>query len=301
METFALSILTIFAWGSWIAVAERVRVPGAQIRNLLVTLSILLVTTLLSLAEELEPKPEITLSGHLAAFGGGLIWTLGSLSGLSAIRHIGLTRAVGIWAPGIIVISIVWGYALFGENILFSRLGLLAIFLVLLGVILMVVKGSDEKKQNAHARGILMALVCALFWASYFIPMQILSLSAWSAALPMAVGMFVGAVVAAFADLLRTPLQHYPRGWDLLRIFLSGGLWVVGNTASLLLMERVGTGVGYSISQMALAVNAAIGIIVFQRPRPGSAAAWWCCAGVLFALGGAVLMGWLSLPVLPQK
>jgi glucose uptake protein len=53
----------------------------------------------------------------------------------------------------------------------------------------------------------------------------------------------------------------------------------------------VGTGVGFTIGQLSLLVNASIGIWVFKVPPPGSRAAKLAMAGILIAGSGGVIIG----------
>ena len=70
----------------------------------------------------------------------------------------------------------------------------------------------------------------------------------------------------------------------------AGALWGIGDLALLALVERVGTGVGFTIAQLSLLVNVGIGIYVFKVPKPGSRAARTAQAGILLAgLGGGVI------------
>ena len=49
----------------------------------------------------------------------------------------------------------------------------------------------------------------------------------------------------------------------------AGVLFGIGNLALLGLVSRVGTGVGFTIGQLSLLVNASIGIWVFKVPHAG--------------------------------
>jgi glucose uptake protein len=70
----------------------------------------------------------------------------------------------------------------------------------------------------------------------------------------------------------------------------AGVLFGVGNLALLGLVSRVGTGVGFTIGQLSLLVNASIGIWVFKVPPPGSRAARVALVGILLAgVGGGVI------------
>jgi glucose uptake protein len=70
----------------------------------------------------------------------------------------------------------------------------------------------------------------------------------------------------------------------------AGLLFGIGNLTLLGLVSRVGTGVGFTIAQLSLLVNAAVGIWVFKVPKPGSRAARIAVAGILIAaIGGGVI------------
>jgi glucose uptake protein len=71
----------------------------------------------------------------------------------------------------------------------------------------------------------------------------------------------------------------------------AGLLFGIGNLALLGLVTRVGTGVGFTIAQLSLLVNASIGVWLFKVPRPGSRAARIVLAGILIAGIGGVLVG----------
>jgi glucose uptake protein len=71
----------------------------------------------------------------------------------------------------------------------------------------------------------------------------------------------------------------------------AGFLFGIGNLALLGLVSRVGTGVGFTIAQLSLLVNASIGIWLFKVPPPGSRAAKLATAGILIAGTGGALIG----------
>ena len=53
----------------------------------------------------------------------------------------------------------------------------------------------------------------------------------------------------------------------------------------------MGTGVGFTIGQLSLLVNASIGVWVFKVPPPGSWAAKLAMVGVLIAGSGGMIIG----------
>ncbi|MDL5045312.1 hypothetical protein QQ054_04560 [Oscillatoria amoena NRMC-F 0135] len=60
------------------------------------------------------------------------------------------------------------------------------------------------------------------------------------------------------------------------------------------MMEQLGTGKGFTIAQLCVALNAVVGIYWLRRPSPGTPAARWTLIGVVIATSGAVLLGTLK-------
>ena len=125
-----------------------------------------------------------------------------------------------------------------------------------------------------------------MLWGSYFFPAEWAKVSTQVANFPLALGILaVGCALTLPAggpsklSLRVTTLQ-----------LTAGVLFGVGNLALLGLVSRVGTGVGFTIAQLSLLVNASIGIWVFKVPKPGSHAARIALAGILIAgVGGGVI------------
>ena len=132
------------------------------------------------------------------------------------------------------------------------------------------------------------ALGVGIFWGSYFIPLRMSVVSMWIAALPMAIGMFLGSTILAI--ITKKSLQLEQRS-DYLRIGLTGLLWGVGNYGSLRLMELIGTGKGFTLAQLSVVVNALIGISWFKNPQPRTKAAKYTLIGVLLATIGGIILG----------
>jgi glucose uptake protein len=100
------------------------------------------------------------------------------------------------------------------------------------------------------------------------------------------VGILAGAVVLALAR--REPVRLGVRAAS---VQLGAGvLFGIGNLALLDLVARVGTGTGFTIAQLSLAVNASIGIWLFRVPEPGTRQARRVMAGIVIAgIGGGVI------------
>lgn len=130
------------------------------------------------------------------------------------------------------------------------------------------------------------AVGAGLLWGAYFVPAQWAHVPSQLGNFPLAVGMFVGAIVLAARDggIVRPAPRHSAV------LLTSGLLFGIGSVALLGLVSRVGTGVGFTIAQLSLLVNASAGIWVFKVPPPGSRAARTAMAGIVLAgVSGTVI------------
>jgi glucose uptake protein GlcU len=135
--------------------------------------------------------------------------------------------------------------------------------------------------------GLLWAAAAGVLWGSYFVPAQSAGVTAQVSNFPLAVGMLAGGLALALTGdrPVRLPAAGVTAN------LAAGFLFGIGNLALLGLVARVGTGVGFTIAQLSLLVNASIGIWLFKVPPPGSRAAKLATAGILIAGTGGALIG----------
>lgn len=300
-----LSLITVVSWGTWIPLAQAAPGVPHRLRILYVTVgNIMFAGAALTVA-----------GGHLAwgwrsfflPVAGGVVWTLGNYSAFRATEAIGLARAAGSWTPLNIIVAFAWGAALFGElaglsGARFTMLGA-ALVLVLAGV-LVIIRSQGTRMSDApagraaspssvsrgagqHRHGLLWAAAAGVLWGSYFVPAQAAGVTAQVSNFPLAVGMLAGglALVLTGGEPVRLPAAGAAAN------LAAGFLFGIGNLALLGLVSRVGTGVGFTIGQLSLLVNASIGIWLFKVPPPGSRAAKLATAGILIAGTGGALIG----------
>ena len=290
--TALLALVIVLSWGSWIPLAQAAPDVPQRTRTLYATVGNLAFATVALLAG----------SGHLL-FGwrefwlplaGGLVWTAGNFSAFRASEKIGLARAAGSWTPLNVIIAFVWGALLFGELDHFGdrRLTLLvaALVLILVGVLLIVRSQNAERTGTvvgtSFRSGLLWAGIAGVLWGSYFVPAQWARVPSQVGNFPLAIGIFLAGAALALPARERTRLPARVTALQL----GAGVLFGVGNLALLGLVSRVGTGVGFTIGQLSLLVNASIGIWVFKVPPPGSRAARVALVGILLAgVGGGVI------------
>ena len=290
--TALLALVIVLSWGSWIPLAQAAPDVPQRTRTLYATVGNLAFATVALLAG----------SGHLL-FGwrefwlplaGGLVWTAGNFSAFRASEKIGLARAAGSWTPLNVIVAFVWGGLLFGELDHFGdrHLTLLvaALVLILVGVLLIVRSQNAERTGTvvgtSFRSGLLWAGAAGVLWGSYFVPAQWARVPSQVGNFPLAIGIFLAGAALALPARERIRLPARVTALQL----GAGVLFGVGNLALLGLVSRVGTGVGFTIGQLSLLVNASIGIFAFKVPPPGSRAARVALVGILLAgVGGGVI------------
>jgi len=287
-----LSLITVLSWGTWIPLAQAVRGVPQRTRTLYATVgNLLFAGTALAVA---GGHLTIGWRGFWLPLAGGVVWTLGNYCAFQAAEAIGLARAAGSWTPLNIVVAFAWGAALFGEldRVSGTRLALLAaaLLLVVAGVLVIVRSqgaGPGDHEAGQQRRGFMWAGAAGVLWGSYFVPAQWAGVSPQVSNFPLAVGMLSGGLVLVLSD--RSPVRLHAKG--VTAQLAAGLLFGIGNLALLGLVSRVGTGVGFTIAQLSLLINASIGIWLFKVPPPGSVAAKLAMAGIVIAGSGGAVIG----------
>jgi glucose uptake protein len=215
---------------------------------------------------------------------------------------------LGIWAPLNIIVSIFWGSVLFHEFIdlnpfnqalLFASLGV-----IIAGVLMIILPKAEGRQQHSQTQrsllaGVLYAFGAGVLWGSYYIPIKMSQVSVWVATLPLAVGIFIGSALLVL--LRQQALARQPGAarqtfclectGDYLRVCATGLLWGIGNYGMLLLVDQLGAGKGFTISQLSVVINALIGVFMLKTPPPRTRAAALTLAGCVLATVGGVVLG----------
>ncbi|ACB73951.1 GRP family sugar transporter [Opitutus terrae] len=289
------ALVTVLAWGTWLAPSQNVPLRRQEIRTFYVATANLIVALAVALW---RGSWELDAGAFWWPFAGGLVWAVSGLCAFTATANLGIAKAFGIWAPLNIVVSLVAGRVIFGEFAHPSRTQLtvlvLAVLLIVAGVVLIVAAKPGAEQQSGTRsvpRGLLGALGAGVLWGLYFVPVELAGVSPWAGALPLAIGIFAGSTVL----LLLT--RHGPRlaaAQDYLRVTGTGVLWSVGNFGMLMLVDAWGAGRGYTVSQLSLVVNALVGIYWLKEPAPRTRGALLTLGGCALATIGGVVIGALK-------
>jgi glucose uptake protein len=289
------AFVTVLAWGAWLAPSQGVSFRGQQVRTFYVAAANLAIAFLVAAAQGFG---KMTADVFWLPFGGGIIWALGAWAAFTATEKLGLVRAFGIWAPLNIVVSVAFGATLFREYASFGPhtiAVLIASLALIIGGVVMIIYSKGAGEGNANKRvsvpGLACAVVAGVLWAAYYLPIKISHASMWVAAFPMACGMFAGCS-AIVLSARQSP--RLPQGTSYVRALLSGSLWALGNYGMLLMVQTLGAGRGFTISQLAVVVNALCGIYLLRDPAPHTRSAHLTLIGCVIATIGAISLGSLK-------
>ncbi len=286
------ALITVTAWGTWIAPSQTIQFKNQQIRTFYVAAANLALAFFVALAQGFD---QLTAGIFWPPFIGGLVWSVSALCAFTATEKIGMAKAFGIWAPLNIIVSLIWGAVLFREfpdsGALNNFLLFLSVAVILAGVLMIILSkgGAGEKRdRQAWLMGVAGAFGAGVLWGSYFIPIKVSAVSMWVAAFPLAVGIFAGSGLLAW--LSRRPIGLEKRS-DYLKVSLTGVLWGIGNYGMLLLVEQMGAGRGFTISQLSVVIGALIGIFWLKDPAPRTRAARLTFIGCVMATVGGLVLG----------
>ena len=293
MNSLLYALITLLGWGTWLAPSQKVVFPSQQIKTLYVVATNLAIAALIAFWR--GGIHEVTAGMFWLTVLGGVIWAVGGWCAFTATNRLGMAKAFGIWAPLNIIVSLIWGAALFHEflniragSILFL---VIAILSILAGVLMIIfAKGRDEPAESADAArlGVTGAIGAGILWGSYFIPVKYSGVSPWAGAFPLAIGMAMGGVLLALLArsswILNAPGNYARAG-------LTGALWSLGNYGMLLLVDAIGAGKGFTIAQISVVVSALIGIYWLHEPPPGTRVANWTLVGCVLAMIGGIVLG----------
>ena len=293
MESLFYALITVFGWGTWLAPSQKVRFPNQQIKTLYVVATNLVIATMVALWQ--GAMAELTGATFWLTVLGGMIWAVGGLCAFTGTNKLGIAKAFGIWAPLNIIVSLTWGAVLFNEFINISTGSILllvaAILTILAGILLIIfAKGTDQGEQERVAfwLGVAGSVGAGILWGSYFIPVKYSGVSPWAGAVPLAIGMAIGGMLLA---LLSRQSWKLTASGDYVRACLTGALWSLGNYGALLLIDAIGAGKGFTISQISVVVGALIGIYWLREPPPKTHAARLTLIGCVLATIGGIVLG----------
>jgi glucose uptake protein len=259
---YIFALVTIILFGSWAVATKTLKIsPLAQafwltVGHLLLSLVIFLFTF------QIIPPSEFIMP-----FIAGVLWGIGIFSVYVAIRHLGITRAMGIWVPVVIIVSTLWGLIFFGEAM---KLGVDKTLLTILGVIVLTIatvaiifsmKGEEKVNKKFMKVGILAALAVGFFHGSFFVPLHASHLSIFVTFVPLSIGMVLTTGLLAMIQKQKFIYDKVSTA----RMLLAGLLLGTGNYTAVLTTQYIGVSQGYPLTQLCIVVNTLWGIFLFKE------------------------------------
>lgn len=240
----------------------------------------------------------------------GVIWSLGNLFILSAISKIGISRTFPV-VNLITVVAFFAGIIFLGElrdiDVTILLLLTFAIGSVLVGSYFTTRATSKEEKKVRDVRGgIMAALLSAIFFGVYNVPVLIsLRSETWSVYLAvffLSLGGILGAIIFGLLWLRKNMFvlwREAQRKWHLLA--LSGGMiWGMGQVSANTAMVEIGVSIGApSIQGLVIVVGVLWGLVVFKELKDipvkrRRKARYILLIGCGFALVGSMVMGYVG-------
>ncbi len=193
---------------------------------------------------------EIQLSGLVS----GVIWTVGNILALYAVRLIGLARTSPFLAGFSIIASFTWGILFFGEKFNSLILALVAIGFLLSGLPFV---SNGVRNPSVQKKGYIIAAAGGLIGGSYVIPMQ--------AAHTLQSGFFSSSLsIFAIGVPLFFMVKRFIKKETVAGI-ISGTLFNIGSLSVLIAIGLVGITLAFPISQTATLFAVSWGILYFKE------------------------------------
>ncbi|NLB64158.1 MAG: hypothetical protein GX801_08665 [Fibrobacter sp.] len=216
----------------------------------------------------------------------GAYWTIGAILSFLAIQKEGLSGASARWMGTAILVSFVLGVVVLGEevNLLWALAGLA---LLLLGLFFGTKDFTGESANAAFSlRKSWRSLGAGLIFGSYYLPVHFSGLSSLEFSASLGVGIALTAAVVALVAK-PAPLENYGQG---VLAIIAGVGWNLASVMALLAIDALGLAVGFPLTQLALLVSIAWGVIVFGEAKSFAMRVYIVLAA-LGLLGGAALLG----------
>jgi len=281
---YIFAILTILFFGSWAVPTKTLKIDS-KVQAFWLTIG----HFLLSLIVFAFFAQIISLKDAFAPFIAGVLWAVGIIAGYIGIKHLGITRALGIWIPIVLVTSALWGLLFFKEADVLGTQKLIqtifAICLLTIASISVIVSSSGEKKLGNVKVGLLASIILGLIHGSFFVPLRTSNLSIFVTFLPLTLGMVATTGILIAVNKLRVKYDFF----SIFRMILAGLILGGGNYTALLTIHYLGVAQGYPLTQLGIIVNTLWGALVFREVTTFRGKVF-IAVGVIVAIIGAIFL-----------
>ncbi|MBI2074839.1 MAG: hypothetical protein HYT83_03330 [Candidatus Levybacteria bacterium] len=212
----------------------------------------------------------------------GILWGVANAISLSAIRAIGIARAIPIWVSVIVVVTFLSGAFIFNDlpsGVLVGLVGMLGI----IGGVLLIGSAGDARGENLK-KGILLSILAGTIFGICITPIKIGNLQPSMFFFPMSVGILLFSLGFGVFKKLAFKNEAIFQG-------IAGGvLWNVGNLFSIIAISFLGLAKGYPITQAALLISVFWGVFYFKEVTKRSDLVK-ILSGAIILVAGVVILG----------
>lgn len=215
----------------------------------------------------------------------GAYWAIGSSLSFAAVHKEGLSGASARWMGTGILVSFLLGVTVLGEQVSLSW-AVVGLALLLAGLYFGTKDFSGATTSGKfNLRQSWRSFVAGTIFGSYYLPVHYSGLHALDFAPSMGVGIGISALIIALV-VRPAPMENMRQSM----VVMAAGIgWNLASVCALLSMEVLGLAVGFPLTQMALLVTIAWGVLVFGEARSRTMRIFIALAAVCL-LGGAALL-----------
>jgi len=275
-----LALIPAVCWGSIVLVS--VKLGGDAYSQ---TFGITIGALIFSVVLYLFVHPHLSTSIMIVGFLSGIFWAVGQRNQLGAVKYLGVSKTVPLSTGMQLVATTLFGVLVFKEwttrNVII--LGILAIFLIIIGVIFTAIRDKENTKENKGntKKGIVVLLISTAGFLAYVLIIRWFNFNGWAVLLPQAAGMMVGAFVLTF--------RHKPFNKYAVRNIITGLVWGAGNLGLLLSLPRIGVATSFSLSQTGIIISTLGGIFLLHEKKSKRQIIFVIIGCIIVILGGVLL------------
>ncbi|WP_347552762.1 GRP family sugar transporter [Pseudalkalibacillus hwajinpoensis] len=276
-----IALIPAIMWGSILLVSTKLggepynQVVGTTLGALIFSVVVYFFTT-----------PEFTTTALIVSFVSGLLWSVGQMNQFKAVTFLGVSKTLPISTGLQLVGTSLFGVIAFGEWSSTTKLiiGISALLLIVAGVIFTSYEKSEKNKSEGKsdlAKGFTILLISTAGYVGYVVIIRWFTIDGWTAILPQAVGMVVGALLLS--------IRHKPFNKYTIRNVIPGLMWATGNLALLISIPRVGTATSFSLSQTGIIISTLGGIFLLGEKKTKKQLIFVIIGSILIIIGGVML------------
>jgi glucose uptake protein GlcU len=276
---FLTAAMAAIGWGSQFVLMKKLKRPDPYHFHVFMSIGIFLSSFAIGLAvnASLVPNPFGLFSG--------LIWGIGNVCIILTVNRIGLARGMSLVLGISILTSFLWGAFYFNEAIANIFMAIFGIALFLIGLPLV---SGDDKGKKFNLAGIATGATSGLVFGAIFVPVKLGNVSSQDFLFSMALGILIGAAVLFAVKVRRTI-----RG-EIFGSVSSGVVWGIANFAGLNAVALLGLAVGFPLTQLALLVSVAWGLLYFKEIK-GKDKILKIVVGAIVLIAGAFLLAFSKI------